>query len=285
MEQLDTTHKNESFALKTGGTFWFTGLSGAGKSTLSQTLKEKLDTMFGDSKKVFLLDGDVIRTGLNKDLGFSAEDRAENIRRISEVAKLFALSGQVCFVAFISPYSKDRDYAKEIHEKAGLPFYECHIAATLEVCEQRDVKGLYKKAREGIIKNFTGVSDPYEAPTNPALSIDTGTKSLEACVKQVMDVMIKDNILVDLKGPKNIKPLIQAVTIEEKNEFDTLEVLDVEIEQAEYIQTIAQGWAAPLNRFMNEEELLEVIHMKQITDSDGKKHLLSVPITQPVTKV
>jgi|ERR1719424_1155669 len=183
MEQVDAAHKDESFALKTGGTFWFTGLSGAGKSTLSQSLKTKLDTMFGDSKKVFLLDGDVIRTGLNKDLGFSADDRAENIRRISEVAKLFALSGQVCFVAFISPYSKDRDYAKEIHEKAGLPFYECHIAATLEVCEQRDVKGLYKKAREGIIKNFTGISDPYEAPENPALSIDTGTKSIDACVK------------------------------------------------------------------------------------------------------
>jgi len=186
MEQVDAAQK-QNFGLKTGGTFWFTGLSGAGKSTLSQALKAKLDTMLGDNKKVFLLDGDVIRTGLNKDLGFSAEDRAENIRRISEVAKLFALSGQVCFVAFISPYSKDRDYAKEIHQKANLPFYECHIAATLEVCETRDVKGLYKKAREGIIKNFTGISDPYEAPESPALNIDTGTLSIDACVKQVTD--------------------------------------------------------------------------------------------------
>ena len=103
--------------------------------------------MIGDKQKVFLLDGDVIRTGLNKDLGFSAEDRAENIRRISEVAKLFASSGQICIVAFISPYQKDREFARKIHMEAGLPFFECHIAASLEVCEERDVKGLYKKAR------------------------------------------------------------------------------------------------------------------------------------------
>ena len=113
---------------------------------------------------MFILDGDIIRTGLNKDLGFSSEDRAENIRRITEVAKLFALAGQICFVAFISPYSKDRDLARAVHKKAGIPFYECHIAASLEVCEQRDVKGLYKRARKGEIKNFTGISDPYEPP-------------------------------------------------------------------------------------------------------------------------
>ena len=120
--------------------------------------------MVGDSKKVFLLDGDVIRTGLNKDLGFSPEDRKENIRRISEVSKLFCLAGQIVFVAFISPYAADRDFAKEVHEKAGLKFYECHISASLEVCEGRDVKGLYKKARDGVIPNFTGVSAPYEEP-------------------------------------------------------------------------------------------------------------------------
>ena len=135
------------FTLKSGATVWFTGLSGAGKSTLSVAVKAKIDQMFDDDKKVFILDGDVIRAGLNKNLGFSADDRAENIRRISEVSKLIALSGQVCVVAFISPYSKDRDQAKKIHEDAGIPFFECHIAASLEVCEQRDVKGLYVKAR------------------------------------------------------------------------------------------------------------------------------------------
>jgi adenylyl-sulfate kinase len=162
-----------------GATFWFTGLSGAGKSTLSNALKAKLDTLLGDSSKVFILDGDVIRKGLNKDLGFSAEDRAENIRRISEVSKLFALSGQICFVAFISPYSKDRDFAKNIHNENGIPFYECYINASLETCESRDVKGLYVKARAGEIKNFTGISDPYEAPAHPDLDIKTGELSLD----------------------------------------------------------------------------------------------------------
>jgi adenylyl-sulfate kinase len=162
-----------------GATYWFTGLSGAGKSTLSGALKTQIDALVGDNRKVFILDGDVIRQGLNKDLGFSAEDRAENIRRISEVSKLFALAGQICFVAFISPYAKDRDFARSVHAAAGLKFYECHISATLEVCEARDVKGLYKKARDGIIKNFTGISDPYEAPTNPELNVNTGELTLE----------------------------------------------------------------------------------------------------------
>ena len=171
--------QTNSHTLEKGATFWFTGLSGAGKSTLSQAVKSKLDSSLNDKKKCFILDGDVIRTGLNKDLGFSAEDRAENIRRISEVAKLFNMSGQICIVAFISPYSKDRDFAKTIHQNAGLDFVECHIAASLEVCEGRDVKGLYKKARDGVIKNFTGISDPYEAPENPEMKVDTGVLSVD----------------------------------------------------------------------------------------------------------
>ncbi len=143
-ESMD--HTKASHELIKGGTFWFTGLSGAGKSTLSSALKSKIDSMVGDPRKVFVLDGDVIRTGLNKDLGFTATDRAENIRRIPEVTKLFAMSGQVCFVAFISPYSKDRDFARKIHQYNNLPFHECHIAASLEVCEGIDVKALYKQA-------------------------------------------------------------------------------------------------------------------------------------------
>ena len=167
------------YSIEKGATFWFTGLSGAGKSTLSNAIKNKLDGMLGDTNKVFILDGDVIRKGLNKDLGFSAEDRAENIRRISEVSKLFAMSGQICFVAFISPYSKDRNFAKDIHRESKIPFYECFINAPLEVCESRDPKGLYKKARAGEIKNFTGVSDPYEAPSTPDLDIKTGDMTLD----------------------------------------------------------------------------------------------------------
>ena len=175
---------------------WFTGLSGAGKSTLSEAVKRHLDGAIGDDKRVFILDGDIIRTGLNKDLGFSAEDRAENIRRISEVAKLFAISGQICFVAFISPYAKDRDQARKIHEEAGLKFLECHIAAPLEVCEERDVKGLYAKARAGIIKNFTGISDPYEAPEKPDLRVETGSQSVDESVLGVVKLLEESCIIV-----------------------------------------------------------------------------------------
>lgn len=171
--------QSKSYTLEKGATYWFTGLSGAGKSTLSEALKKTLDRELGDSKKVFILDGDVIRTGLNKGLGFSAEDRAENIRRISEVSKLFNMAGQIVFVAFISPYSKDRDTAKALHEAAGLTFIECHISASLEVCEGRDVKGLYAKARAGVIPKFTGISDPYEAPSTPDLSVNTGELTLD----------------------------------------------------------------------------------------------------------
>lgn len=172
-------HSHKRFELLKGSTFWFTGLSGAGKSTLANAVKAKLDTMLEDKNKVFILDGDIIRQGLNKGLGFSEEDRAENIRRISEVSKLFALSGQIVFVAFISPYSNARDLAKTIHNDSHIPFYECYISATLEACETRDVKGLYKKARAGEIKNFTGISDPYEAPKTPDLDIKTHELTLD----------------------------------------------------------------------------------------------------------
>ena len=195
MQDIQSTKTHD---LNQGCTIWFTGLSGAGKSTLSGALKRKLDIDLGDNKKVFILDGDIIRTGLNKDLGFSAEDRAENIRRISEVAKLFALAGQICFVAFISPYEKDRDFARTIHKEAGIPFVECHIAASLEVCEQRDVKGLYAKARAGIIKNFTGISDPYEAPSKPELKIETGSKTIDECIAEVKEYLKGRQIIEDL---------------------------------------------------------------------------------------
>jgi adenylylsulfate kinase len=185
-----------AYSIQKGATFWFTGLSGAGKSTLSVAIKNELDKMVGDSRKCFILDGDVIRRGLNKDLGFTAEDRAENIRRISEVAKLFAMSGQICFVAFISPYAKDRAFGREIHKAEGLSFYECFINSPLEVCEKRDPKGLYKKARAGEIKNFTGISDPYEAPENPELNIHTDQLTLEQSVNFVLKQMLDDKILI-----------------------------------------------------------------------------------------
>lgn len=143
---------------------------------------------------------------------------------------------------------------------------------------------MYKKAREGIIKNFTGISDPYEEPANPSLKIDTGSLSVDACAQMVIDQLYSDNVMVNNNAPKVVEPLIVPMTVEEKGEFESLEVLDIEIEQAEYLQTIAQGWAYPLKRFMNELELLESMHMNMITSEvDGKKHILSVPITQHIT--
>lgn len=266
-----------------GATYWFTGLSGAGKSTLSGALKVKLDAMLGDSKKVFILDGDVIRQGLNKDLGFSAEDRKENIRRISEVSKLFAMAGQIVFVAFISPYSADRDFARDVHAKAGLAFYECHISATLEVCEGRDVKGLYKKARAGIIPHFTGVSDPYEAPANPEMNVNTGEQTLDQSCAQVLNQMLSEGVLASNSAPRVAESLVKSLNEEQQKEVDGLKFIDVNKEQAEYIQTIGQGWAFPLKRFMNELELLESMHMNTVTDHEGKRHLMSVPITQDVS--
>ena len=272
-----------SHSVTAGATYWFTGLSGAGKSTLSAALKTQIDRLVGDNKKVFLLDGDVIRTGLNKDLGFTKEDRAENIRRIAEVSKLFCLAGQVVFVAFISPYSADRDFAKQVHEQAGLKFYECHISASLEVCEGRDVKGLYAKARAGIIPKFTGVSDPYEAPESPSLNIDTGSLSLDACQTVVINHMTKEGVLRNNNARHVVESMWRDASDEEAKEFAGLPVLDIDQHQVEYLQTIGDGWANPLKRFMNELELLEVMNMKTITDSEGKRHLLSVPITQSVT--
>ncbi|MCI5059999.1 MAG: adenylyl-sulfate kinase [Alphaproteobacteria bacterium] len=164
-----------------GGVFWFTGLSGSGKSTLAIAVEKEI---FERGMSVYVLDGDNIRYGLNADLGFSPEDRTENIRRVGEVAALQANAGIIVLSAFISPYQTDRDRAR-----AAIPqsFHEIHIKADLATCEARDPKGLYKKARGGEIKEFTGIDSPYEAPTNPDLVIDTQANDIDTCVKQIVD--------------------------------------------------------------------------------------------------
>ncbi len=160
---------------------WYTGLSGSGKSTLANKVEEKL---FERGIHTYVLDGDNVRMGLNKGLTFSAEDRKENIRRIGEVAKLFVDAGAFVSTAFISPYRSDRDMVRSIVQPGE--FIEVFINAPLEVCESRDPKGLYKKARAGEIKNFTGIDDPYEAPENAELDVHTGEKTLEECAAQVI---------------------------------------------------------------------------------------------------
>lgn len=163
-----------------GGILWFTGYSGAGKSTLAVELERAL---FAKGFQTFLLDGDNVRQGLNADLGFSPGDRAENIRRIGEVAALFAEAGMLVVTAFISPYRADRDRIRARH---AAFFSEIHIDAPLEVCEARDTKGLYRRARAGEVKDFTGVSAPYEPPVAPELALRTAERGVEACVAELL---------------------------------------------------------------------------------------------------
>ena len=169
---------------------WFTGLSGAGKSTLANAVNAAL---FERGLATYVLDGDNVRHGLCKDLGFSDADREENIRRIGEVAKLFLDAGVIVLTAFVSPFRADRDKARAL-VNAG-DFIEIHCAADLSVCEERDTKGLYAKARAGEIKEFTGISSPYEAPEHPELNINTGNSSLDSCVDQVIHFLVEQKII------------------------------------------------------------------------------------------
>ena len=180
-QQQVTREDRERLLGQKGVTVWLTGLSGSGKSTIAVAAEEALVSR---GRLAYVLDGDNIRHGLNKNLGFSPEDRTENIRRIGEVAKLFTDAGLVVFTSFISPYRADRDLVRSIHD-AGR-FIEVHVAASVETCESRDVKGLYKKARAGEIKEFTGISAPYEAPLTPELMIDTNGEPVEKSVEQLV---------------------------------------------------------------------------------------------------
>ena len=164
-----------------GSVVWLTGLSGAGKSTIAEKLEECLRQR---GRHTYVLDGDKVRTGLCSDLGFSPEARKENIRRIAEVARLFADAGIVCIVAFISPYRADRDRARTL-VPAGR-FIEAYLSTPLEICEQRDTKGLYAKARAGLVKDFTGVSAPYEAPLHPELELRTDKLTVAECVSALI---------------------------------------------------------------------------------------------------
>lgn len=179
-----TLSKEERGALKSQRPciLWFTGLSGAGKSTVANALEQALHAR---GYHTYLLDGDNVRHGLNKNLGFSPEDREENIRRIGEVAKLFVDGGTIVLTAFISPYRRDREQVRELVEEGE--FIEVFVDTPLDVCEDRDPKGLYKKARAGQIKGFTGIDDPYEAPENPEITLHTDRSSIEESVVQILD--------------------------------------------------------------------------------------------------
>ncbi|EPQ11568.1 Bifunctional 3'-phosphoadenosine 5'-phosphosulfate synthase 1 [Myotis brandtii] len=300
-----------------GCTVWLTGLSGAGKTTVSMALEEYLVC---HGIPCYTLDGDNIRQGLNKNLGFSPEDREENVRRIAEVAKLFADAGLVCITSFISPYTQDRNNARQIHEGASLPFFEVFVDAPLHVCEQRDVKGLYKKARAGEIKGFTGIDSEYEKPEAPELVLKTDSCDVNDCVQQVVELLQERDIVpVDasyevkelyvpenklhlaktdaetlpaLKINKDIVPVDASYEVKElyvpenklhlaKTDAETLPALKINKVDMQWVQVLAEGWATPLNGFMREREYLQCLHFDCLLD--GGVINLSVPIVLSAT--
>jgi adenylylsulfate kinase len=182
-QDLETLHKHK------GATLWFTGLSASGKSTLANAVAR---TLHEKGISTIVLDGDNIRHGLNKDLGFSPEDRVENIRRIGEVAKLFTSAAVINLTAFISPYRQDRETARNLQPET---FIEVFCDAGLDVCEDRDPKGLYKKARANLIKDFTGINAPYEAPEKAEIRVDTGHTSIEECIEVVLGYLREKKII------------------------------------------------------------------------------------------
>jgi adenylylsulfate kinase len=177
---------------QSGATIWLTGLSASGKSTIAYTAEHALVER---GRLAYVLDGDNIRHGLNKNLGFSPQDRTENIRRIGEVARLFADAGVLTFTSFISPYRADRDLVRRIHVDAGLPFIEIFVRAPVDVCEQRDPKGLYKKARAGELKDFTGVSAPYEEPLKPELVLENVDVTVQQMAQMVLNYLEQRGLL------------------------------------------------------------------------------------------
>ncbi|KAF5287306.1 hypothetical protein FQR65_LT02179 [Abscondita terminalis] len=267
-----------------GCTIWFTGLSGAGKTTIAFELESLLVSHGIPS---YSLDGDNVRTGLNKNLGFSKEDREENIRRVAEVARLFADAGQICLCSFVSPFKNDREIAKNIHKENNLPFFEVFVDTPIEVCEQRDVKGLYEKARKGSIKSFTGITQPYESPAEPDLIVRTENSSVLECTQQVIELLQRNNII-----PDNIRALPDVIELflsgerltKACAEVATLPRLEISEIDLQWVQVLSEGWASPLRGFMREDQYLQCQHFNVILSDQGYVNQ-SVPIVLAVTDV
>ena len=187
-----TREDRQKMLKQKGATLWFTGLSGSGKSTVAVALEKAL---IEKGHLCYRLDGDNVRLGINKNLGFSAEDRTENIRRIGEIAKLFVDTGVIVLSSFVSPYRADRDQVRELHDQSDMDFLEVFVDVPLSVAEERDPKGLYKKARAGEIKNFTGIDDPYEAPEKAEVVLNSHEMSLEKEVEVLLEEMSKRGII------------------------------------------------------------------------------------------
>ncbi|XP_046914783.2 3'-phosphoadenosine 5'-phosphosulfate synthase [Dermatophagoides farinae] len=262
-----------------GCTVWFTGLSCAGKTSISFAVEEFLTR---HQIHAYALDGDNIRYGLNSDLGFSEQDRSENIRRIAEVARLFADSGTITLASFISPFSKDREKARQIHEKDSLAFIECFVDTPLEVCERRDIKGLYKKARAGQIQGFTGINQDYERPKNPDLILKASEDTIEQCVLKVIDLLIKRNI-ISLDKIQEIHELFinEDDKPNELRRASHLPSINISTVDLQWIQVLSEGWATPLKGFMRETEYLQCLNFGMLMN--GKWHNQTIPITLAIT--
>uniref|UniRef100_A0A6G1SJH1 Bifunctional 3'-phosphoadenosine 5'-phosphosulfate synthase 2 n=1 Tax=Aceria tosichella TaxID=561515 RepID=A0A6G1SJH1_9ACAR len=263
----------------TGCTIWLTGLSGSGKTTIARNTKKFLEKF---NIPAVHLDGDRLRQTLNSDLGFSKEDRRENIRRVAALAIMFAQEGYISLVSLISPYAEYRLAARDAHERAGLKFYEVYVNTPIEICEIRDPKQLYRKARSGDIPEFTGVSSPYEVPICPDLLIESGIYEIEECCNKVLRLLVDQQIIPS----STLDPVDRHLPITQK--FDLIEASKmlpkIQIDQLclQWAQVIAEGWATPLEGFMRENELLECLHFKTLT-ANNMVHSQSIPIVLPIT--
>lgn len=262
-----------------GCTIWLTGLSGSGKTTIARNTKKFLDKF---NIPAIHLDGDGLRKGLNSNLGFSKEDRRENIRRVAEVAALCAQNGMISLVSLISPYAEYRLAARNTHDNLKLKFYEVYVNTPIEICEVRDPKQLYRAARQGDIENFTGVSSPYEPPTCPDLLIESGIYAIEECRNKVLRLLVDQRIVPSavLDPVDRHQPITQKIDLLEASKL--LPRVSINKISLEWAQVIAEGWATPLEGFMREDEYLECLHFKTLTVSD-MVHSQSIPIVLPVT--
>ena len=255
-----------------GITIWMTGLSGSGKTTIAEAFEKKLLSALG--KNPFRIDGDNLRTGLTRDLGFSPDDRAESVRRASEVSALFSEAGVITMVTLISPYRKDRDAARALHERRGIPFMEVFMDVPIDVVKKRDPKGLYAKVAKGLIKNFTGIDAPYEAPLTPEVTLKNSEMSVDACVEALVRSLRARGVLTGADVPDGlhapdgghsvnlIVPSDQVpAKLAEAEHLPKVPLTDVD---TNWLQVIGEGWAAPLKGFMREGALVQTLHFNSI---------------------
>ncbi|CAL7941950.1 unnamed protein product [Xylocopa violacea] len=262
-----------------GCTIWLTGLSGAGKTSISFQLE---NYFISQGIPAYSLDGDNVRQGLNRNLGFSKEDREENVRRAAEVAKLFADCGIITICSFVSPFEADRRVARKIHDDFNLKFFEIFVKASVETCEARDVKGLYEKARKGMIKSFTGIGQQYEEPTNPDLVVNTEVHNLQTSTRMVIELLRKEGILPGIR--KGVDELfVEEERVDEaRREAENLSSIEITSIDLQWIQVLAEGWATPLRGFMREDQYLQCQHFKTI-EQNGDIINQSIPIVLSVS--